>query len=251
MSRPKGKCTNPTVMVTVEPASEVGSVQLSLKQAIATMDDKMTDAETGRITFTLNGKAGATYATQLEAKIPNLSCTPKAEVKVIVPKSLKIEAAGPVPYVPDNQLLNKATTPAMLGVKPPLVCRCTVYNTIQNVQVLDQFGENLDAIYAGSDVEEQFGTTWHDINVTTTATGTYADPVGSYLAYGAFGSVEKIKPDSDKAKNWLKADTIQPTEDFTEFQKINVRVAGHLVGNAPRDVSVSVEKNMTIIPAIQ
>lgn len=105
----------------------------------------------------------------------------------------------------------------------------TVWGQWLTIQVCDQFGNHLDAMYSGCCVEE-FSTVdskGHRINQNISEQGTYQDPVGWIrIPPGGGGVVDK---GSDAADEWPNEPKLLMESTYCEGQGIPVKVCGHLL----------------------
>ena len=98
-------------------------------------------------------------------------------VFIEVPSKAKTGTKTEIKVKAINRAMNSTTTPPWPGLAANMVQLLTSYETFLTVQVLNQWGQPLSAIYAGLEVEEipAGGATFTPLNVKTTANGTYPD----------------------------------------------------------------------------
>ncbi len=211
----------------------------------------------GTITIDVRGKSATPPNkpdgdTKIEAKLDGNVCG-SAQVIVIVPKRI----CGPCPpgsssssrsssssggacppgseRTPENVVMDATTSPAYWGpLGPNQVKLATVWIQWMTIQVCDQFGDSLDAMYSGCCVEEfvvEDGK-WHSINQTIDDEGTYQDPVFR-LAQPTPAIVDR---DSQAAQDWPTDPTLPMQPAGSEPQSIPVRICGHTVGRVVRKV---------------
>jgi len=163
----------------------------------------------------------------------------RANVIVVIPKGI----GTPHPtfngvVTGRNIIMDGSTSPAFFRpLNPGQVKLATVYQTILNVPVDDQFGARLDRIYAGTAVTEQQGFA---INQDMQADGTYRDPVGLVLTRG--GTVPGENPPgtpSPQVQTHLAAGPIPP-RNLNETQAKLVQVGGHSLNPDVRNRTVAV-----------
>jgi len=228
------------VIATVDPASAVDKVSINIggiKRVDAEIDK---DSLPGKIVITLTATSMTPGNkpdgdTQLQAKLAGKVCQ---EIPIIV---LKPYAVVPV-STPEtmvngkNEVADKCSSPAYSGaLNPNQVYLWTVYGVIQNIQVNDQFGQPLNAIYDGAPVFENING-WKPINQTLSG-GHYSDPVGGEPTPGP--APAKVLRSDERVEAWPNASP-KPTTNQNLTQKIPVQIAGVelVTGIANRKINV-------------
>lgn len=186
------------------------------------------DATTGAIALEVFGNSGTPDAvpngdTTIESfwtPFPAFA-TGQTQAVVVIPDAI----AKPYPQADgivqgQNILVNNTTSPAA-NVAAPQVIRMTAYVHWLTIAVNDQFGNRLDALYAGQPVTE-FDKV--PMNQNMQADGTYRDPVGK-------GVVDEIAldPDDPLAIAWPNQAPRPLNDSNFVKQHIPVQVAGHEV----------------------
>ena len=186
------------------------------------------DPDAGTVTFRVKGKSATpasepTGDTFIEAFV-GAYMVARARVVVVIPKAIA------TPHPTFNGQVNGVNMALSASSKPPIdpaglglaklqpghVAIVTAYFRTLTITVNDQFGDKLDAIYAGAPVTEG----GNPINQQMTAAGTYDDPVGAQsLALNA-------QVPEDEQRYWLQvARVLSPETDQTT--NIPVEVGGH------------------------
>jgi hypothetical protein len=140
-------------------------------------------------------------------------------------------------------VLDNESSPAWFGWVPGKVLLATVWIDWVNIQVCDQFGHALDAMYAGCCVQEVagIGGTKHDINQLLQQDGTYLDPV-FYLEPSAI-----VDKGSSAADNWPEQPTLEMQSSGCDGQPIPVFVCGHSIGSTRRKVCHKVSNCVWVV----
>lgn len=200
------------------------------------------DTETGKITFDVKGLKGTPVAfpngrTTIQAKYDG---DVVGEVKAIVYVPKDIQTPHPVAdsdVDPVNLCADNGTSPRW---QPPLFeTQCalvTHWSQWMTITVDDQWGNTLNDIYEGVDVEELYDESWWDINQDMTAGGTYQDPVSLFRC----PPIYIVLKTSDAAQNWPAPPpppTLPMGSSGSGQQRIDIKVGGHQVGKVKRDVT--------------
>lgn len=224
------------VTLTVRPAAAAANVTLAIA---GTNRATIVNVRRGPGTITFNAKGtSATPAnmpngdTRVEARLGNRVLA-TANVVVVIPTAV----GTPHPtfngrVTGSNIIMDATTSPAFFGILPAgEVKLATAYTTTLNVPVVDQFGTQLNAIYAGTAVTEQQGFA---INQNMQANGTYRDPVG--LLQIPRANTPRERPPGT-ANPQLAAHTGNPAPRFPPVarnfnQNKLVQVGGHMLNPA-------------------
>lgn len=168
-----------TDTVSVKPAYDATNVSVTTTgQARASITSSTVNTNAGTILLTLTGKSGSTSKQGDEQLVQNIpgSHQPTATIEVVVPAAIGTKHptySGTV--TPTNVALDATTSPAAPSVPAGSVYLATIYLNRMTIQVVDQFGDSLDSLYAGAPVVEDGNV---PINVNLSGSGTYGDPVG-------------------------------------------------------------------------
>lgn len=203
---------------------------------MAIVGEPTVDAQAGTITFTVRG-ISATPAehpdgdTSIEAVLNDKVCGTVPAI-VVVPSRIKApfpEADGQV--TPENVAINRTTSPALFDVKPPHKGLVTLYGHELDITIQDQFGNDLDGMYQGAEIQEIIrGVGRRPINRTLDAQGTYEDPVGLFATHIPRVVVHQ---DSDAAQQWPNESPLPmsniPAPKRDHLQTFFVVVGGHTV----------------------
>ena len=194
-----------TATATVTPAYDAANVGITtVGQSRAAISATSPNTTSGTIALTLTGKSGTPASSPQgdEWLAPNIpgSNIPREPIVVIVPAAI----ATPHPtfnntVTATNMALDATTSPAEEGVPSKEVYLCTVYITRMTIQVVDQFGKNLDALYSGAPVTEDNGIA---INVSLSSSGTYLDPVGPPASPRDDGGPVEVPSGGSDANQW-------------------------------------------------
>jgi hypothetical protein len=205
-----------------------------------------------RKNFTLSSGTPAASPQGDEWLIPTISGSnkPMSAIVVIVPAAI----GTPHPtynstVTGTNRVLDGTTSPATTGLSSGDVWLVTEYDYFMTMQVVDQFGVNLDQLYAGAPISETINFQVVAINQNLTASGTYSDPVGKDMPRDNGPSA--VPAGSTDALQWVLVSntyrvaliTINPTT-----QNIPVSVAGISLnpGVVGRVVSTTSPNSLTI-----
>jgi hypothetical protein len=149
-------------------------------------------------------------------------------------------------------LLNSSTSPAAVGLAPPIVAACTTYGQYLQIQVWDQFYNPLSGVYSGAPVTESLNgqISWIPINQAIQGDGTYEDPVMEIP-----GPTPLLNPsipaDAAAIAAWPGAAPNAPTNGYSP-QSVDVAVAGFVLQDMHGDQAISSrEVTFTVIPNVQ
>ncbi|HVS38569.1 MAG TPA: putative Ig domain-containing protein, partial [Gemmataceae bacterium] len=187
----------PTVTATVSDPTKVGNIQLKpggqTPDRISLGQAKI-DKDKGTITVPVNGQS-ATPATPGQPPkadttiVANDPANSSVNVFVVVPRGIK-STDHPQPsgtLAGENLVLDATTSPAFFGLAPNHKLLATFYGFRLSVQVVDQFGNNLNAVYQGVNVSEagmiNDKTEIFPINQQMNGNGQYTDRTGFILKY--------------------------------------------------------------------
>lgn len=109
----------------------------------------------------------------------------------------------------------------------------------------DQWGNALDDVYQGVDIEELYDGSWWDIAQDLSANGTYQDPVG-YMVQRQNGIVLKTSQDAQDWPAPPPPPTLPMGSPPVQQQRIDVRVGGHQVGQVKRDVTCTAPNHVKV-----
>jgi hypothetical protein len=201
--------------------------------------------------FVYGAKATAVQATAFGGLVPKDPAVLEAQdsssgnqsmgsvqVVVVVPAAVKKTKhpevkAGKV--AAQNLVLRSYTSPAFFTRDTKKAQLGTAYLFYLKVQVVDQFGNQLNDVYVGAAVSETAADMTGDypINQAIVAGGTYTDPVGPYQPTKEFA--DATKGDAPKEiKNWPRDPAVKvPANDIT--QNIPVQVGGHPLNPAVKN----------------
>jgi hypothetical protein len=224
-----------SVTLTVTPKRLAANVDLRIAgKDRATVVEIQRNPVAGTVTFRVKGKS-ATPAdkkegdTTVEAVVGGrvLATT---KVVVVIPKAI----ATPHPTFDGevngvNMVISATSKPAATPASLKALKRAypnrdvfisTAYLRILTITVNDQFGDELDAIYAGTQVTEE----GDPINQQMTANGTYSDPVG-HLVNFAYHS-------QNGADAYAAKEPLEPAPNHNESVNKGVEVGGHSLNPA-------------------
>ncbi len=230
--------TSKTVILSVIPKAKAQSVQLVITgNARVSIQNIVRNPADGTITFDVKGLSAtpsnlANGDTQIEAQ-DGAQVLASTNVVVVIPAAI----ATPHPVYDGtvsglNLATDASTTPAWFGPLTADQVKLISWHVISlDVAVNDQFGNRLDAIYAGAAVTENAA---QPINQNMTATGTYSDPVGSFrFGPGSLVSRTIAHPTNPASQIPNPAVTrflngpVLPIYVIDELQNISVQVGGH------------------------
>ena len=189
-----------TVNAYVTPYSAAATTHFGVTQywEATVIQDVSPPAHSGNaavVKLTIVGQAAGTPVNPATPYLPTPDCqitvngvVPSQSPNILVLIPTRIKATGhpqttPAVHVtPRYYGLNSATSPGDESViwdpLNPMWNITAGWYIRQTIQVVDQFGLNLDGIYTGAEVDEIFDHTPFNINSPARADGTYTDPVG-------------------------------------------------------------------------
>jgi len=220
-----------STFLTCDPPGEVANVTLHVTgEDRVDLQDLQVISGAGQLLFSVKGTRPTSSGipngdTTIEARIGGQTCA-KIQAIVVVPTKIHEpypEADGDV--APQNLVLDASTSPAAWGLPPNAVQLVTAWIQWLTIGVEDQFGDDLDELYEGVDVQERVGGVWRSINQTLTGSGTYQDPVFVFSK----PAISQVPTGSQAAQDWPTEPTLTMVA-FDGVQNIPVRVDGHPIG---------------------
>ncbi len=247
--------------LTVLPRAKVGDVSFTVANGVASTDpqpETMMNAkgqlvQTGKLVLTLTAvkRSGSLSGDAMTATQTSTNkAIGGATVLVLEPLSLDKTPAFNGSIVGEKFLENNKSSPADLDIQFPEVGLFVLYGTRLKMQVRDQFTQPLDAIFAGTDVEESLDAIDNggravpttSINTLIGADGSYLDPVD----FSQQNTVDPTEPSSTSgfAATWSGPASSQPRpipQPYT--QRIHVYIGGDELHPSPavhRTLSIKV-----------
>jgi len=224
------------VSVTVHPATDADNVDFQVsgedRVDIEVIDR---DSQTGIIIIKVLGTSGTPDSqpngdTLILATMDSTTIG-QADAIVVVPARIESPAAkGQVDAKKLN--LSPITSPADHSVPAGFVQRVVAYLHILELQVYDQFDDNLHEVYTDIEVFEDFGNGATTINQKIRSGGVYSDPVGTSIQWD--GPIRETLP---AAINWPTDPLPTPIPHQTLTQpggNFNVVIGGHALQMGPR-----------------
>jgi hypothetical protein len=198
------------------------------------------DANAGTITFDVAGGINPTPASkpdgilQVQAK-NGATVVATANIIVVVPILIRPVQNSPfdVAITPQNIAVGTSTSPLLDGTPAGKLGLITFYGAFTTMQVLDQFGKPLNALYAGQTIKEGGSS----INQVLRADGTYLDPVGFFQPKAEDAFVPQ--DDFENIIGWQNADPVAYTGNRTLHQVLDIGIGSYGGFQVVRDVTLN------------
>jgi hypothetical protein len=218
-----------TVTCTITPAEDAPGVTIRIADTAGKNRIELGDISgpTGGVfTFDVFGKdatpVDSPYGDTTIEAVKGGNVIGSVQVIVVKPKRIGYPHPAPKgPVQPINKVLDSNSTPPLFP-PPNTVVLATLYMHLLEIHVEDQFGNQLDNIYVGSEIEE-FMPDLLDIkpiNVAICEGGVYTDHVGGMMT-------RTVAATSPEVQTWPNADPVPLTDKPPTRQDILVYVGGH------------------------
>jgi GT2 family glycosyltransferase len=217
--------------LSAQPAEAVNDIELETDSNRVRIEIIERIPEGGILAFRVYGRAASKDPAgdvTIKARYKDQVVCAQTKAIVVVPKFVgnpHDQTSGPV--TPENMNVTNSTSPAWFDPLGNKVVLATLYRQILTIQVVDQFQNPLDALYAGAPVVEQSGGKFKPINQNLDGSGTYQDPVGVFSFKNGSSAKSIVFNQSKAAKDWPNADPAPIDTTALKSQTILVKVAGH------------------------